>query len=404
MKLAAHSSGDGAAQRGLADARRTVETKDGALEVASHLLDRQELQDPHLDLLEAAVVVVQHPAGLLQVEVVLGAGLPWKAGQELQVAVYGGVLRVVRLKALQALQLLLGQLLRLLRQLSLGEPLAEAGHLVLIFGAFFAVGVFVLLLLQPLKLLLDLLRLTLQGGQLHLLISRPLDAFGDLRRHPLRLRLSLEKVQRQAEPLLQVRGLQDLLALLDGQRHQGGTHHACQECRVGGEGQPPVPEGRIVHRLLRQQLCDLLLNTLHQRPHHQRAVVAGLLQELHRGHVAGPHLRNLQHLEASPALDAQDDGHSVHQHLRHLVVHGLVLLALHMQDGDLRSNLEELRSRGLSSRGAQRNGTEPLNLALVQESLRLLEGLLRHLHGAAKQREHHLVANGHQHQLAAYAI
>ena len=85
------------AQRGLAYARRAVETEDRRFEVALQLDDRQVFQQPLLDLFEAEMVVVELLARLFEVEIVLRTVVPRQFEQQLQVGClhrifgYGGV-------------------------------------------------------------------------------------------------------------------------------------------------------------------------------------------------------------------------------------------------------------------------------------------------------------------------
>ena len=71
-ELAAQGAGDRAAERGLAGARRADEAEDRPLGVVLQLAHGEELEDAVLDLLEVVVVLVEHLAGVRDVEVVLG--------------------------------------------------------------------------------------------------------------------------------------------------------------------------------------------------------------------------------------------------------------------------------------------------------------------------------------------
>ncbi len=74
-ELAPQGPGDGAAQGGLAGARRPHETEDGALHVGFELPHRQVFQDALFHLLQVVVVLIQDLPGLGQVQVVLGGDL-----------------------------------------------------------------------------------------------------------------------------------------------------------------------------------------------------------------------------------------------------------------------------------------------------------------------------------------
>src|SRR4029453_14556590 len=70
-ELAAHGPRDRLAKRRLADAGRPDEREDRAADLVREGADREVLQDPLLDLLQAVVVLVQDPGGLLDVELVV---------------------------------------------------------------------------------------------------------------------------------------------------------------------------------------------------------------------------------------------------------------------------------------------------------------------------------------------
>ena len=68
-----HGLGDGAAERGLADARRPDQAEDGALAsgLAAQLVYGQELEDAFLHAMQIGVVAFQDLARVLQVEIVI---------------------------------------------------------------------------------------------------------------------------------------------------------------------------------------------------------------------------------------------------------------------------------------------------------------------------------------------
>ena len=73
-ELAAGGLGDGHAERGFADARRSDEAEDGALGILDELADGEELEDAVLDLFEAVVVFVEDLLGVARC-----CGFPWSA-------------------------------------------------------------------------------------------------------------------------------------------------------------------------------------------------------------------------------------------------------------------------------------------------------------------------------------
>ena len=78
-ELAAERVRDRVPERGLADARRADEAEDLARDLVAQLRDREVLDDPVLHLLEVEVVVVEHLARVVEVEVVLGVRRPTAA-------------------------------------------------------------------------------------------------------------------------------------------------------------------------------------------------------------------------------------------------------------------------------------------------------------------------------------
>ena len=94
LEAAPERAGDRAPEAGLADAGRADEAEDRAARLGPQLADRQVLEDPVLDLLEVVVVGVEDLAGVLDVEVVVGALVPRQVEQPVEVgpdhAVLGG--------------------------------------------------------------------------------------------------------------------------------------------------------------------------------------------------------------------------------------------------------------------------------------------------------------------------
>mmetsp|Transcript_93738 Transcript_93738/g.201217 ORF Transcript_93738/g.201217 Transcript_93738/m.201217 type:complete len:410 (-) Transcript_93738:103-1332(-) len=290
-----------------------MEAEDRALHVATHLLHGKELKDTQLDLVEAAVVLVQDPASSRNVEPVLGAHLPREGGQQLKVGAGDGVLGVVRLDGFQALQLPLRNLHGVLRESHLGEFLRQACCLVLLFHVLVALALALRLFALPLGLGAELLQvlphlldLPLQHNLPELQLPRPLDVRADLRGHALGLCLPLQQVQDILEAFSQVQGLQDPLALLQRELHQGCAHHAGQG--AGGRGPTPLaPAPCVLATVLAalNKLAHLLLHVVDQRPHCHVLVLAigRLLQEPHISHPQWCRLREAQNLQPFYALD-----------------------------------------------------------------------------------------------------
>ena len=97
----------------------------GPLRVLPQLAHGQVLEDAVLDLLEVVVVLVEDAAGVRDVEVVLGRGRPRQVDEPLEVGAHDGVLGRLRRDDAQALELVLGGLARLLRQVGVVDLLAQ---------------------------------------------------------------------------------------------------------------------------------------------------------------------------------------------------------------------------------------------------------------------------------------
>mmetsp|Transcript_145929 Transcript_145929/g.467808 ORF Transcript_145929/g.467808 Transcript_145929/m.467808 type:complete len:399 (+) Transcript_145929:877-2073(+) len=119
VELSAEGLRDGPAQRRFPDAGRTVQAENRPLHVPAHLLYGQELQDAPLHLLQAIMILLQHVAGNVELQVVLRTLGPRQGCQRLEVRARDGVLRMLWLDVLQPPQLPLGDLLRLWTELRL---------------------------------------------------------------------------------------------------------------------------------------------------------------------------------------------------------------------------------------------------------------------------------------------
>ena len=190
-ELAPERPRDRLAERGLADAGRPDEAEDLARDLVAELRDREVLDDALLDLVEVEVVVVEHRAGVVEVEVVLGRGVPGQRQDPLEVGADHAVLGGRRRQPLEPAELAVGDLARLLGELQLGEPLAQLVHLGLL-GVALAE-----LLLDRLQLLAqEVLALALLHLRLHLRL--------DLRAELEHLDLAREDRRDAAQPLLDV--------------------------------------------------------------------------------------------------------------------------------------------------------------------------------------------------------
>jgi hypothetical protein len=75
-ELAVHGCGDGAAERGLAHARRPHQAEDGTLGALLQHLHSQKLEDPLLDLVQTEVVPVEQHRRLVDVNPVIAFFVP----------------------------------------------------------------------------------------------------------------------------------------------------------------------------------------------------------------------------------------------------------------------------------------------------------------------------------------
>ena len=201
LELAPQRPGDRAAKRGLADAGRTDEAQDRAAGVRLELSHREELEDPVLDLLDVVVILVEHLARVLEVEVVLGRLVPRQRGDPLEIAAHHPVLRHRGLQALESRELAVGLLAHLLGKLGRVELLAQLGDLRL-----HLVGLA--------KLLLDGLELLAQEVLALALVELGLDLRLDLRADRHHLELARQDLRQPAQPLADVDLLEQRLLLL----------------------------------------------------------------------------------------------------------------------------------------------------------------------------------------------
>ena len=84
-ELAAHRPRDALAERGLANTGRADEGKDRAADLVGQGPDREVLEDPLLDLLEAVVVLIEDLGGRLDVELVVRRDVPRQAHEPVDI-------------------------------------------------------------------------------------------------------------------------------------------------------------------------------------------------------------------------------------------------------------------------------------------------------------------------------
>ena len=110
LELATHCARDRSAERGLSNSGRSEQAEDRSARVGVELAHREELNQPVLDLLDVVVVVVEHLAGVLEVEIVLSALAPWERDDPLEVGPDHSVLGGSGGQALESFEFAVGSL------------------------------------------------------------------------------------------------------------------------------------------------------------------------------------------------------------------------------------------------------------------------------------------------------
>ena len=197
-ELAAQGPGDGAAQGGLAGARRAHEAEDGALHVGLQFPHRQVFQDAFLDLFQVVVVFVQDLPGLGQVQVVFGGLVPGQLDHPFQVIADHLVVRRGGRGPLEAGQFPLRLFQGVGRQIRLFQPKLQFLDLPALFFAFAQFP------LQGLDVLPEVILLL---GLVHLGLHLGLDLFAQLQD----LHFPVDQAQDLAQALFDVEGLQQFL-------------------------------------------------------------------------------------------------------------------------------------------------------------------------------------------------
>src|SRR4029079_5668508 len=115
LEFSSHRTRDRAAERGLAGARRADEAQDRSFRILLQLSYREILEDAVLYLLEVVVVLVEYAACVRNVEIVLRGFRPRQRDEPFEVRPDDGVLGGFRRNDLQAIELVVGGLSRVLR-------------------------------------------------------------------------------------------------------------------------------------------------------------------------------------------------------------------------------------------------------------------------------------------------
>ncbi len=116
---------DGLADAGLAHAGRPHQQQNRAFHLAAHGAHGQELDNAVLHVVEAAVVLLQRPARVAQVEVVLGVLAPGHAGEPVQIIAGHRVFRRAGFQHVELAQLLFEAPRHRLGRVQRLKPLAE---------------------------------------------------------------------------------------------------------------------------------------------------------------------------------------------------------------------------------------------------------------------------------------
>ena len=287
-ELAVHRARDRLGERGLADSGRSGEGEDGRLRLLDQRADGEELEDALLDLLEPVVVLVEDLLGALQVAALARLLVPRHRDQPVEVVARDGRLGRHRRHRFQALQLLDGLLLDVLRHLGLFDLLLQIVDLValLVLAAQF--------LLDRLHLLVEvvlLLRL------LHLLLHARLDAAIDLEL----VDLDFEDAGDAVEAFDRRDDLEQVLLLVDADEQVRGD-------RVGELARIVDADGgdhRVVVQVVRQ--LHVLLEQRHDAAHRALDVAARLA--LLRQHLDDDAVEALVFLplDGAGAIDALDE-------------------------------------------------------------------------------------------------
>src|SRR5688572_12254015 len=218
LELAPGRARDRLAERGLADARRADEAQDRALAVRIELAHGKVLEDPALDLVEAEVVLVEHPARFGNIDVLRGFRLPGKLGKPLEIRAQHGTLGAAFAHALQALQLLDRVLVYVLghaRVVDLLLQLLELGRGLVAFA----------------ELLLDLTHLLAQHVLALALVELLLGLVADLLRDAQHADALGQVLEHLVEAPLEIEGLEQVLLVVVFDVEQVGDHVGKQRRR-----------------------------------------------------------------------------------------------------------------------------------------------------------------------------
>ncbi len=196
------------------------------------------------------MVLVEHRTGVRQVELVLGRNAPGQAQEPVQVGADHRRLGRLRVGRAEAFELFVGLVLGLF-----GEHLGVDHLAVALDLAVDLVGVA--------ELLLNLFHLLAQQVLALGLVHLPLDLGGDLLLHLEERDLVLQELAREAHPLLEVAGLEDLLGLLGLHREVGGHEVREPAAVLEGRGNEHDLRGDLLAEL--DDLFEVATQRAHER-------------------------------------------------------------------------------------------------------------------------------------------
>src|SRR6516164_3768164 len=130
-EFASGRSSDRLAERGLADAGWTDQTKDRASQLVGALLHGEIFDDALLDLLETIVIGIEYLLGERQVFLDLRLLIPRNREQPVEIIAHDGCFRRHRRHLTQLLELVLRLLTRLFREFGVLDLFFELGEFVL---------------------------------------------------------------------------------------------------------------------------------------------------------------------------------------------------------------------------------------------------------------------------------
>jgi hypothetical protein len=209
MNFAARRPGNGPAQRGLADARRTHEAQDRPTQFLHALLNGKVLEDPLLDSLEPVVIGLEDVFGLLQIVAHPAALLPGHRKHPVQVVSNHRRFGRHRRHHLELVEFALRLLERLLGHPGLFDLLLEVAEII---SGFIQITQF---FLDGLHLFVEVI---LALALLHLGLDPATDALFELEH----IDLAFDQCHQLLDPLSQIRSFEHALLVFDADAEMSG--------------------------------------------------------------------------------------------------------------------------------------------------------------------------------------